>query len=115
MPMGMSVSSRLSARAGGERIETGEAQAAWSSLRSGEKSLYSDYWKRDAKSYQAKRRKWKKAAHLSERRESSSCYNKRHALKKIKARLRGGYKPTQGDELRRRRDYLQGYLGRFCS
>ncbi len=99
----------------GEKLESGEVQAAWGPLRQGEKQLYQAYRKRDRQRH-AKSRKARLASATggSVPAQNATCYDKRHALEKVQARLRAGYKPSQGDSLRRRRDYLEGYLRRFC-
>jgi hypothetical protein len=98
----------------GARIETGEAQAAWTSLRGAERRLYRAYRKRDRERLEFRRKAARGKMAKRAARESVGCYNKRHALEEVEARLRGGYKPSEGDRLRRRRDYLEGYLRRFC-
>lgn len=42
------------------------------------------------------------------------CWNKRTRLETVKGRLRHGYKPSQGDRLRRQRRNYEDYLSRFC-
>lgn len=99
----------------GERIETGEVQAAWTSPRKEELRLYEQYRKRDRKRLEARRKAERRNARAARGVSDTTCYNKRHSLEQVQARLRAGYKPSQGDGLRRRRDYLEGYLRRFCS
>lgn len=48
-------------------------------------------------------------------RQAYRCRNKRRALDAVKAKLRRGYKPSQGDKLRRRRRAHEDYLSTFCS
>ena len=98
----------------GERIETGEAQAAWVALRKEERHLYEQYRQRDRKRLDAQHEAERRSAKASTQASPATCYNKRHSLDKVAARLRSGYKPSQGERLRRRRDYLEGYLRRFC-
>ncbi len=42
------------------------------------------------------------------------CLGKRQQLARISARLRRGYKPSQGEKLRRRKGEYQDYLNAFC-
>ncbi len=99
----------------GERIETGEAQSAWSPLRSGEKSLYKQYRKRDRNWLKHKR----KLAKSNARKKPGpaklrACWNKGRQLETISAKLRRGYSPAEGEGLRRRRDSYEDYLRTFC-
>lgn len=48
-------------------------------------------------------------------RQAYRCLRKRRALDAVKARLRRGYKPSQGERLRRQRRAHADYLGQFCS
>jgi hypothetical protein len=43
-----------------------------------------------------------------------TCLGKLQALERVRRRLRQGYPPAEGERLRRRRDDLEQYLGRFC-
>lgn len=98
---------------GGTRVETGEAQAVWASLRSGERSLVEQYRERDKailKHKQQISRSRKKPASADER----SCWKKRQQLESVSAKLRRGYKASKGNELRRKRDSYEGYLRSFC-
>ncbi|HIE56112.1 MAG TPA: DUF4124 domain-containing protein [Chromatiaceae bacterium] len=99
----------------GERIETGEAQAAWVGLRKKERQLYEQYRRRDRKRIDAQRKAERRNARLLTQAAPATCYNKRHSLNRVEAKLRSGYKPSKGESLRRKRDYLEGYLRRFCS
>jgi len=98
----------------GERIETGEAQAAWVSLRREERKLYEAYRMRDRERIESRRKAERKRVAGRAKEDSTACYNKQHSLDNVQARLRAGYKPSEGDRLRRRRDYLEGYLRKFC-
>ena len=97
----------------GTRIETGEAQAVWASLRSTEKSLYEQYRKRDQERRHRKQRLAKNRTHTKSA-DPRTCWKKRKQLESVSAKLRQGYKPSKGDELRRRRDYYEDYLRLFC-
>ncbi len=99
----------------GERIETGEAQPVWSPLRSGEKSLYKQYRKRDRDRLKHKR----KLAKSNARKKPGpaklrACWNKGKQLEAVSAKLRRGYSPAEGEGLRRRRDNYEDYLRTFC-
>lgn len=47
-------------------------------------------------------------------RQEQQCWKKRQRLDQVRARLRRGYKPAQGDRLRRQRKAYQDYLFRYC-
>ena len=98
----------------GERIQTGEAQAVWVSLREEERKLYESYRRRDRKRIEAQRKAERKQVARRKEKGATTCYNKQHSLDEVQAKLRTGYKPAEGDRLRRRRDYLEGYIRRFC-
>jgi hypothetical protein len=49
-----------------------------------------------------------------ERRQAERCLRERQRLTAVQAKLRRGYKPAQGERLRRRRDEHSQYLRRFC-
>ena len=51
-----------------------------------------------------------------EARQSSqrTCLSKSQALERVRRKLHQGYKPTEGERLRQRRDALETYLSRFC-
>lgn len=46
--------------------------------------------------------------------DSKTCWGKRQRLEKTRAKLRRGYKPAEGERLRRQRDEYEEYLRRFC-
>lgn len=48
-------------------------------------------------------------------RAAHRCRQKRRALDKVRAKLRRGYKPAQGERLRRQRRAHEDYLSTFCS
>jgi hypothetical protein len=48
------------------------------------------------------------------RRQAERCLRQRQRLEAAQAKLRRGYKPAQGERLRRRRDEHREYLRRFC-
>jgi hypothetical protein len=47
--------------------------------------------------------------------QAYQCQQKARALDAVSAKLRRGYKPAQGEKLRRRRDGYADYLRTFCS
>ena len=99
----------------GARVSVGEAQAVWAPLRPGERTLVESYRRRDRERLARQRAAEREALRAQgQRLESSGCFNKRHALEKVEARLRHGYPAGQGERLRRRRDYLEEYLRRYC-
>ncbi len=99
----------------GQRMSVGEAQAVWSSLRPGERNLVESYRRRDRERLARQRAAEREALRTQgQHLESSGCFNKRHALEKVEAHLRHGYRAGQGERLRRRRDYLEEYLRRYC-
>lgn len=97
----------------GTRIETGEAQAVWSSMRPGEKSLYEQYRKRD-KVRQKRKQQLARSKADSGTADAKSCWKKRQQLEAVSAKLRGGYKASKGNDLRRRRASYEDYLRSFC-
>ena len=54
------------------------------------------------------------AAVRAARKQAHRCRKKGRALDEVKARLRRGYKPAQGEKLRRRRRAYEDYLATFC-
>ena len=48
------------------------------------------------------------------RRQEERCLKERQRLDAVQAQLRRGYKPGQGERLRRRREEHAAYLRRFC-
>lgn len=94
----------------GDSITVDPVQGGWDSLRSGEKALLKTYRERDAKHKRRARKAVKKTKSI----ETTTCWNKRKRLDAVKARLRRGYKPSQGEGLRRKRDNYTEYLEKFC-
>lgn len=64
-------------------------------------------------SHRPKRRSAARAA--AAERQAYQCQRKRRLLDAVKAKLRRGYKPTQGEGLRRRRQGYEDYIAAFCS
>jgi hypothetical protein len=98
---------------GGTRVETGEAQAVWASLRSGEQSLYDQYRKRDKAKLKHKQQ-IARSKSKPEIADDRTCWKKRQQLEAVSAKLRRGYKASKGNELRRKRDTYADYLRTFC-
>jgi len=94
----------------GEPIQVGSVQGGWTSLRSGEKALLKTYRERDAK----RRQRTHKVVKKTQPAETTTCWNKRKRLDAVKAKLRRGYKPSQGEGLRRQRNNYEEYLEKFC-
>ncbi len=99
----------------GGKIESGEVQTSWSPLRKGEVKLFKAYLDADEARYQRKLRLWKTQSGESTKTvETRSCWSKRRQYESARAKLRRGYKPSQGSALRRKRDAAQDYLQRYC-
>ncbi len=49
-----------------------------------------------------------------QRQDAEKCLKKKQLLERVQAKLRRGYKPAQGDALRRQRDDYAEYLRAFC-
>lgn len=94
----------------GESIVVDAVQGGWTSLRAGEKSLLKSYRERDARLKQRAR----KTVGKTKSEDRTACWNKRKRLDAIQAKLRRGYKPSQGEGLRRKRDNYTEYLEKFC-
>ncbi len=94
----------------GESVVVDSVQGGWTSLRAGEKSLLKSYRDRDSKRKQRSRKVAKKTKSV----ETTGCWNKRKRLDAVNAKLRRGYKPSQGEGLRRQRTNYEEYLDKFC-
>lgn len=101
---------RTQCAAEGQAIVVDSVQGGWTSLRAGEKSLLKSYRERDT----SLRQRSRKAAGKTKSGETTACWNKRKRLDAIQAKLRRGYKPSQGESLRRKRDNYAEYLEKFC-
>jgi hypothetical protein len=95
---------------GGEALQLGEPAARWEPLRPGERRL----WEQTRRSEMRRRAPATKPRAGPERASQRSCWQKRQRLDAVAAKLRRGYKPAQGERLRRRRDELQGFIARYC-
>ena len=60
-----------------------------------------------------KKRKPKTTA-IAQSQQEKRCWKKQQQLNTVKAKLRRGYKPAQGDKLRRKRKSYEQYLFQFC-
>lgn len=93
----------------GTAVVPGPTAPAGSGLRDSERR-----WLRQ----RARQKERPRSAHLRHRRDEKAqerrCWARRTRLDEVKARLRSGYRPAQGDRLRRRRRVLEDYLARFC-
>lgn len=49
------------------------------------------------------------------KKQAYRCRDKRRALQGVNAKMRRGYRPGEGDKLRRRRRAYEDYLKTFCS
>lgn len=94
----------------GESVVVDSVQGGWTSLRTGEKSLLKSYRDRDSKRKQRSR----KVVRKTKPAETTACWNKRKRLDAVNAKLRRGYKPSQGEGLRRQRANYEEYLDKFC-
>ena len=54
------------------------------------------------------------ASERQARQQQQRCWKKEQQLDKVRARLRRGYKPAQGEKLRRQRRSYEDYLSRYC-
>ncbi len=76
-----------------------ESERRWLRQRAGRKSRSVETVRRHVRDDRAQQRR---------------CWKRRVALEKVKARLRHGYRPSQGERLRRQRRNGEDYLSRFC-
>lgn len=80
-------------------------------LRPGERALLVDRTRRDRGKSRTKPRK---TAEVAQRRLAERCLSKRQKMAAVGAKLRRGYKPAQGERLRRKRNEYAEYVRRFC-
>ncbi len=78
-------------------------------LRASEKAWLSRLKRRSEPKKKSSRRPQK-----STKRQEKSCLKKKQQLDAVRARLRRGYKPSQGESLRRKRKNYEAYLFRYC-
>jgi len=92
----------------GGPIELGQPAAYWSAPRPGEQKLLEQLKpSRVLPSTPA-------GAGRRAEAEARTCFKKQKAIERISARLRRGYKASEGERLRRQRDEYEEYLQRFC-
>ena len=82
------------------------AERAWLAERDFAQGRNSAAKRRARPDQAALKRKTKTQAHR--------CRSKRRSLDQVRAKLRRGYKPAQGEKLRRRRRAYEDYLATFC-
>jgi hypothetical protein len=82
------------------------AERAWLAERERTQRRYTANKRRPRPDHATIKRKAKTQAHR--------CRSKRRSLDEVRARLRRGYKPAQGEKLRRRRRAHEDYLATFC-
>ena len=97
---------------GGSLVAVKPVQAAPQGIRASEKR-----WLRQRE--QQARRKSRTAVQRGTtqrqaRQQEQRCWKKEQQLDKVRARLRRGYKPAQGEKLRRQRRSYEDYLSRYC-
>lgn len=95
---------------GGGAVELSPPAARWEGLRPGERELLDRYRREDARPARRRAARRSRDDGPSER----SCGQKRQRLERVSAKLRRGYKPAQGERLRRRRDELYEFIRRYC-
>jgi len=105
-PSGQPRFQQIPCEAGGEAVQLSPPAARWDPLRPGERQLLK------GRARPADRRKAAKPrdSKAVERR----CWDKRKRLEAVSAKLRRGYKPAQGERLRRQRDNLGEFVRRYC-
>lgn len=96
-------------RGGGGPVELSPPAARWEGLREGERQLLERYRREDARPAKRRARKAR-----DDRPSERSCWQKRQRLERVSAKLRRGYKPAQGERLRRSRDELYEFIRRYC-
>ncbi len=69
---------------------------------------------RETKSTPKKKASTARSAPKSSKADERQCWEKRQKLDEVNWRLRRGYEPKQGTELRRKRDYYEDFLDQFC-
>ena len=50
----------------------------------------------------------------SKQKDTDSCWKKQQQLEEVNWKLRSGYKPAKGTQLRRRRRAYEAYIDRYC-
>ncbi|MGB5640873.1 MAG: DUF4124 domain-containing protein [Sedimenticolaceae bacterium] len=85
-------------------------------LRPGERAWLQERARGSREGAQTDRRRRVSASDAKRKSEERAhrCQKKRRALDSVASRLRRGYKPAQGEGLRRRRAGYEDYLAAFC-
>jgi hypothetical protein len=99
-------------------IRTGPADVApGPGLRPTERAWLAERERAQGRSSAAKRRVRQDHAAIERKakKQAHRCRSKRRSLDEVRARLRRGYQPAQGEKLRRRRRAYEDYLATFCS
>jgi hypothetical protein len=97
--------------ADGHRLSLRPLNVLGEPLRPGERALLVKQTRR--KRGQA-RTKSRKNVDVTQRRLAERCLAKRQRLAAVGAKLRRGYKPAQGERLRRKRNEYAEYVRQFC-
>lgn len=99
-------------------IHTGPADVApGPGLRPSERAWLAERELAQGRNSTAKRRVRRDQAAIKRKAKTQAhrCRSKRRSLDEVRARLRRGYQPAQGEKLRRRRRAYEDYLATFCS
>lgn len=98
-------------------IDTGPADVTpGSGLRPAERAWLAERKRVQGRSSTKKRRARADQAAIKRKAKTQAhrCRSKRRSLDELRAKLRRGYKPAQGEKLRRRRRAYEDYLATFC-
>jgi len=101
---------QIACHGGAKPMAIKDKRSGWSPLRPGERALLDNYRTKEAARHRKPTAKKKKPT-----KETRSCWNKRKQLDAVSEKFRHGYKLTEGDKLRRKRDDYEDYLREFCS
>ena len=96
----------------GEALELPPLNTVGDPLRPGEKALLANYRRKAGKPQVRVRSTGSRR--IGERRQAERCLKQRQQLATVRAKLRRGYRPAEGERLRRRRDDYTEYLRSFC-
>ena len=96
----------------GVPLELPALNAVGEPLRPGEKALLDRRSDKAAKASKSVRPAADRQAQA--RRDGARCLQKRQQLRSVQAKLRRGYRPAEGERLRRRRDDYAEYVRAFC-
>jgi hypothetical protein len=102
---------QATACSGGHALNPAPLNSLGGELRPGERALL----ERAAQAAPARAKARRNGPAGAERRRAAErCLAKRQQRDRLAARLRRGYKPAEGERLRRRRDDYEEYLRAFC-